>query len=440
MSSDSYNEKTKKQQFAEQRITMQYIAEQYTAPITRCIALVLLCAICVSITSACGIVPGQSYTFEDAALAGVIIDRESDDLQEQQPDEYTIVTATIQELVDRRNLQTLLFFPVEDDLFFNHYEGEVTILVEEGEFVTKGDLLATLSFDTDERHYINYEAAVAHLERLEQEFSRERARRRNEISRARGTLPAQAVRLMEIELERYNFINSLTVADLEEEISNLRMQLGIEEITAPYDGMVFFVFEGGTISLGTTAQRIMRIADPNDFFFQIAISTTHSLATHYNIIGHGDIITLRERTDSDAGEGDSSHSRIEFETRVVTDSWAAGQRQAVMYLLKPVDMDGLIDTLLAIDGGNPIITLRSLHLSAQVEYTAAPKGITLPTAALQREHIRDQGDVFLAEQRYVLIYVDGKVEKRNVEIGETVGGYTHIITGIDEDAKVVILH
>jgi hypothetical protein len=130
--------------------------------------------------------------------------------------------------------------------------------------------------------------------------------------------------------------------------------------------------------------------------------------------------------------------RIEFETRVVTDSWAAGQRQTVMYLLKPTDIDGLTDKLLAIDGGNPIITIRSLRLSAQVEYIAAPKGITLPTSAIEREHIRSQNDVFLAEQRFVYIYIDGNVEKRNIEIGETVGGYVHIITGIDEDAKVVI--
>jgi hypothetical protein len=110
-----------------------------------------------------------------------------------------------------------------------------------------------------------------------------------------------------------------------------------------------------------------------------------------------------------------------------------------MYLLKPVDMEGLTDKLLALDGGNPIITLRSLQLSAQVEYTAAPKGITLPATAILREHIRDQNDILLGEQRFVYLYIDGKVEKRNIAIGETVDGYVHVITGIDEDAKVVIL-
>jgi len=404
----------------------------------RCAVLVLLCVMCFSMTGACVVVTRQSYTFEDAVEAGVISAQENVSPDEQQPGEYSIVSPVIQELIESRSLQALLFFPVEKDLFFDHTEGEVTVFVEEGQHVSRGDLLATLCFDVDERYYIDYDAAVAHLERLEQEFSRERTRRRNEISRAREELPEQAVRLLEIELQRYNFQSSLTVFELEEEISVLRKSLGTEEITAPYDGMVFFVFEGDSISLDNSARRIMRIVDPSDFFFQISISATHSLETNYNIMGHGDIVTLIERTESDENEADLSAPRMEFESRVVTDSWAAGQRQVISFLLKPTDIDGLMDKLLEQSDDNPIHTLRNLRFSALIEYLATPKGITLPVVAIHREHTHGPNNQITGEQHYVFIDLDGNVEKRSVILGKTVGGYVHIVTGIDEDAKVVI--
>jgi hypothetical protein len=184
---------------------------------------------------------------------------------------------------------------------------------------------------------------------------------------------------------------------------------------------------------------MMRIVDPDEFLFQVSISTTHTLETHYNIMGHGDIITVRERTESGEDEDDSSQPRIEFEARVVTDSWAAGQRQTVMYLLKPTNPDGLTDRLLAQDGGNPILTLRSLRWSVPLEYAATPKGITLPVTTIHREHIRDTRDQIIEELQYVFIYIDGRVEKRSINMGKTIDGYVQIITGIDEDAKVVIL-
>jgi len=394
-------------------------------------------------TSACGIIPGQAYTFEDAVLAGVIIESELNQNQEQQPVDYTLTSPVIQELTERRGLQASLFFPVEKDLFFNHYEGEVEIFVEEGQLVSRGDLLATLRYDVDQRYYIEYEAALAHMQRLEQEFSRERTRRRNEISRARGEQPREVVRLLEIELERVDFINSLTIAGLEEEIAVLKKTLGTEDIIAPYDGMVFSVFEGSSIEPDTTTHRMMTIVDTDEFLFRIIINITHSLEIHYSIMGYGDIVTLRERTASDDvvddDEDSLSPSRLEFDARVVTDSWAAGQRQQITYLLKPTDPDGLINRILQLDDGNPIITLRNLRWSTSLEFVAAPKGITLPAATIHREHIYDSRHQIIDEQHYVFIYTDGKVEKRSINIGRTVDGYAQILTGIDEDAKVVVL-
>jgi len=422
------------------KINKQCFIKQRFASLIRCSVFALLCVICFSLTGACGIIPGQTYTFEDAVEAGVIIDREFIPVHEQQPAEYDLTSPVIQELIDRRNLQAHLFFPVEEDLFFVNVEGEVTIFVEEGQHVSLGDLLATLSFDVDERFYIEYDTAVAHLARLEQEFSRERTRRRNEISKARGEeQPEEVVRLLEIELQRYNFVNSLTVAGLEEEISNLGKLLGTEEITAPYDGIVFFVFEGDSIKPDTSADRMMKIVYPDEFFFQIAISTTHSIETHYNIMGYGDIVTVRERTGSDEDEVDPSRPGIEFEARVVTDSWAAGQRENVTYLLKPTDPSGLADRLLALGSDDPIITLRNLRWSVPLEYAATPIGITLPAATIHREHIYDDRNQIIDELHYVYIYLNGNVEKRSINMGKTIDGYVQIITGIDEDAKVVIL-
>ena len=421
------------------KINKHRYAKQNPAALIRYSVFALLCVVYFSLTSACRFIPGQVFTLEDAVLAGVIIDWEYIPVQEQ-PDEYTLTSPVIQELVDKRVLQANLFYPVEKDLFFVNVEGEVSIFVEEGQHVSRGDLLATLSFDVDERHYIDYNAAVAHLTRLEQEFNRERTRQRNEISKAREEeQPEEIVRLLEIDLQRNNFINSLTVAELEKEISNLGKLLGTEEITAPYDGMVFYVFEGNSIKLDTDDRRMMRIVDPDEFFFRISISTTHTLETHYNIMGHGDIVTVRERTVSDEDEEGTSHTGIEFEARVVTDSWTAGQRENVTYLLKPTDPNGLTDRLLALDSDDPIITLRSLRWSVTLEYAATPKGITLPAATIHREHIYDDRNQIIDELHYVFIYLNGNVEKRSITMGKIIDGYVQVITGLDEGAKVVIL-
>ena len=421
------------------KINKHRYAKQNPAALIRYSVFALLCVVYFSLTSACRFIPGQVFTLEDAVLAGVIIDWEYIPVQEQ-PDEYTLTSPVIQELVDKRVLQANLFYPVEKDLFFVNVEGEVSIFVEEGQHVSRGDLLATLSFDVDERHYIDYNAAVAHLTRLEQEFNRERTRQRNEISKAREEeQPEEVIRLLEINLQRNNFMNGLTIDGLEKEISDLKKSLGTEEIIAPYDGMVFSVFQGNSIELDTSARRMMRIVDPDEFFFQISVSTTHSIETHYNIMGHGDIVTLRERTDSNTDDEGLSASRIEFEARVVTDSWAAGQRQHIAYLLKPLDIDGLIDKLLLLDNSDPVLTLRNLRLSTTLEYVATPKGITLPVATIHREHVYDLRNQITDEQHFVFIFVDGKVEKRSIDMGMTIGGYVQIITGIDEDAKVVVL-
>jgi hypothetical protein len=156
-------------------------------------------------------------------------------------------------------------------------------------------------------------------------------------------------------------------------------------------------------------------------------------------MGRSEIITLHEREDSEGDEYDLPPSRIEFETKVVTDSWAAGQRHYISFLLKPVDMESLIDKLLTLEGDNPILNLRSVRLWALLDNIVTPKGITLPTAAIHREHIIGFFDVILEEHHYVFIYIDGRVEKRNINVGTIIGDYVQIITGIDEDAKVVIL-
>jgi hypothetical protein len=108
-------------------------------------------------------------------------------------------------------------------------------------------------------------------------------------------------------------------------------------------------------------------------------------------------------------------------------------------LLKPTDLDGLINKLLTFDSGNPVLTLRNLRWSVTLEYVAAPIGVTLPSSTIHREHLYDHRHQITGEQHYVFIYSAGKVEKRSVNMGITVGDYVQIITGVDEDAKVVVL-
>jgi len=407
----------------------------------RFFAVVLLSFLCLAAVSACGNTLIQPYSFEDAVRDGTISSFVTEDIPEDDLSSLEIVTPTMQQLTISGNVLTSVVFPVEQILHFVRNEGDIEMMVEEYQIVAKDDLLAQLTYETDEVNQIYYDFAIDYLERFEQEIINERRKKQTEISKARRDMSSASgslrqmlatnVRLLEIDLERYTINSNITRSNLEKEAAITREFLGFEDITAPFDGIVTNIFEGNKLYTSTRQHSnmdMMKISDPSVFFFQASIHTNP--LRPFSNMAHGDIVSVRGFYDMDEEDDDDDRiPDLEFEARIVSDHWAAGQWNFTAFLLSPTDKDALLKTLSEL--GDPAITLLNTRFYITVEYVASPPGLTLPTVALRHDSARE-------DRYHVLILNNGILEKRYVEIGNILNNYIYILYGIDEDSKVVI--
>jgi len=388
------------------------------------------------VASACGISIERQYDLEDAIEAG-IISRHIHDIEDSTPADFIVISPIVQEFTSGRSFTATPVFPNGLGLFFDNDEddGEVAILVEENQLVSKGDVLAQLIYNVDARHNIDYEAAKAYLERLEQESEKERTRWQADIRKARRELASASgsarrqlslnIRLLEIGQERSELISKTAQERQLKEISTLAESIGVDEIIAPFDGMVIDITKSKEPS---TETRILSVVDPSVFFFQITISTATLPGNLYSTIGHRDVFSLRGFMGHINEDDDGLHPDLEFEVRVVTEPWATGQRSLTTFLLAPVDPDGLLTALQALDDGSPSITLRDMSFFAPLEFVVTPRSLTLPVEAIHRHRDRE----------FVLVHINGSVERRYVSTGDRLDDYVQIVAGIEEDTKVVM--
>ena len=372
---------------------------------------------------ACGEAAQHSLGLADAEAAGIIMPQ-SVHFETSDSQDFQMIEATRQDITTNAVLTAQLVFPMEQHLHFQAQEGSLTLLVENGQIVREGDVLARLTFEVDARLEIEYSAARLRFEQFEAEFMREQSERLTAIEEARQeALPELA--LLEIGLERFVFNGNITRNTMRNEMTMLSEMLQGEDIIAPFDGMIISAI-GGPYNLRWNP-RIMTIVDYTVFFYQFTIATDHPVMNLYNTIGQGDIITLRsnERHEVDGVE----QPVLEFDARVVTDSWASGARRSFIYWLTPVDMEGLLEDARLLDEENPLYNMFDMSFTAQIEIVRAANSITLPNAAVNDEDRRS----------FVHIYNDGRLGKRYVETGVRGAGYVQIISGLEDGAQVVIL-
>ncbi|MCL2377282.1 MAG: hypothetical protein FWC76_07810 [Defluviitaleaceae bacterium] len=372
--------------------------------------------------SACTEATQRGFEIADAEAAGIIMPQglHSDDSEGQN---FQIIEVSRQDMTTNTNSTAQLIFPIEQHLYFQGQEGSVVLLVEEGQYVREGDVLARRAIDADARLEIAYSAAKLRLEQFEEGFAREHSARLAEIADARQHQSSLELALLEIGLERFVFNSNIARSAIQDEVTALADTIRGEEIVAPFDGMVIFTISGPYNLLWNP--RIITIVDHNLFFYQFTISAGGSM--NYNTIRHGDIITLRsnERHVVDGAE----RPVLEFDGRIVTDSWASGERNSFTYWLVPVDMDGLLETDGLLNADNPLHTLFSMNFTAQIEILRAENNLTLPIAAVHAEDRRN----------FVFVYNEGRLGKRYVHAGLRGGGYVQIISGLEDGAQVVIL-
>ncbi|MCL2226350.1 MAG: hypothetical protein FWB97_01790 [Oscillospiraceae bacterium] len=352
---------------------------------------------------------------------------------------FQVTQATVRNLARDLSLGPRLIFPIGETVSILQTEGEMTFFVQSGDIVREGDVLGRHDFAVERRNELSYSVAREQLDRFNREFSRERRRRLDEIAQARTRLSAAteterqrlslSLRQLEVDLELYTMRSETTRDELSAQVAEAASLLGSEELFAPFDGMVANVFYvGGMAGFFGRASIEIDIVDPSVFFFEVIVRDIFFTTNHYNVLGHGDIIPMRAGLfPEDEGE-EGEPTIIEFQARVVTESWAAGMRGPFTYWLSPVDEEGLLETLREIDDGHPLNTLRRMRLGAGVQVVDVPDSLTLPIGVVHSE-----GDA-----RFVYIYNDGRLGKRFIHAVPLGDRYMHIITGLDAGTEVVI--
>ena len=326
--------------------------------------------------------------------------------------------ASVKNFTSSGTLALHLVLPVYETVFFENSEGTLTYLVERWQIVREGDTLARLTFDDDVRirNEITLDAARARLAQFERDFIRERHRRQAEIYEARST-GAPNVRQLETALEQFAASGAVTRDTMREEIAALSEKVSYEVITAPFDGMADLLTTEGQINGNPP---IIMIVDYTVFYYEVGTIlglNVPNLRSLYSIVGYGDIVTLR-------GSG------MEFQARVVTDAWAAGQRGDFTYWLKPADMEDLLRKLQELDSDNPMSVLFRTSMMAHIDVLVASDAVAVPTHFVHRMGSRD----------YVLVNTghNRAASRRFVHTGVSIGGYVQIITGLEPGEEVIL--
>jgi len=362
--------------------------------------------------SACGRGEQQTFALADAEDYGIIISYEAVVEWELQ-----VAEAIRQDITGEENFVAQLVFPITEHLHLQNTRGELTLLAEEGQRVMEGDVLARLVFDADARAEMNYLTARRNLEQIEENFTQEHNERLSQISDARARIAGLEgnarrralleLELLEVGLERFLLVGRTNRDTARDEVAAIEHALTTEEIIAPFDGMISFVTSHPN-NLDRNP-RIISIVNDDVFFFRL--SHSHN----FNIMGRGDIVTL-------------SVDGFEFDTQVVTDSWAGGERSSFTYWLAPMSSNDIYEAALSAGAENPMLTLLNARTTARVDTIRAVDTIVLPRRAFRND---GRGD-------FVYVYNDGRTSKRYINAGLRTTNYGQVISGLEPGTQVVI--
>ena len=213
---------------------------------------------------------------------------------------------------------------------------------------------------------------------------------------------------LELNYEQFLFNNEKTRKGYQDQLTELGEQLAGEQITAPFDGIITFVYSGRTGTLVRDNARIAVIID--DSRVQMEIRGAR------DIVRYGDILKITNREET-----------ISFNAKVVSDPIAMFTNDNEFdYILEPVDPD----------------IYRQLIGDGDVDF-----------AAIQREGFKALSLAFLAENavivepravtpennsNYVYILENNVRKKRYVQVGFNYGTKIQILDGLEPGQLVVL--
>jgi len=370
-----------------------------------------------------------------AVYQGILRPADATAMDSTEGQSFEIITAFLGDIVSDFGVPVGIHYTTHRHLYFDNNSGIFTLNVENGQLVRADDVLAHLSMENE----------IMEVDRVEAEWRLNRFNRsvandqrwldlenaRNDLAIANDSnWRQQALRVAQLELryERFRFDTENTRQDLQQALDDIDKILAGEYLRAPFDGMVLSVTRTPNNTTMEGRPRILTLVDENEFLFVINVDEHQfrtAAAAHARLIGYGDVLTVRSLALVEGGE----RPLLEFEARVVSDPWGAGQRDRLTYWLVPADREALIEKLYEIDPYAPMFALSALNFSSRLHVTLVDNGVLLPIAAVYPEDRRN----------FVYVYEDGRLSKRYVSTGIRFGGYVHIVSGLEPGVQVVVL-
>jgi len=388
----------------------------------KCLFVIAVCAL--FIFSACAAQQDTGLAF--AIEQGLILPQEELAGGTLSP-HSRIIEPQPQDLITQIDRDVQVHFPTGRVLSFIEARGSLDLHVTEGQFVREGDMLAQLiagtNFDAELAHF----EAIQRLQNFDTNFATERERQLAEIANARADgQSALQIQRLEAASELFSFRNQAGRDALAAEVAALAAVLDGEIMYAPFDGVITYI----TNAFTPLAPLEITIVEYEPIFFLLSAPATGGRAAHFDLLRNGDIVTINTiETDND------EIPILSLDARVVTDTWASGARSGFGYGLVPVDLDGLMDDLRALNPNtHPLHTLFNTAFRTDIQVFHAIDTIVLPEGA-----IRDEQPNILTTNSYVFVYDNGVVGRRYVQTGARAGGQVQVIYGIEAGERVVVM-
>ncbi|OAT47408.1 macrolide-specific efflux protein [Proteus hauseri ATCC 700826] len=289
-----------------------------------------------------------------------------------------------------------------------------TLLVKEGDAVKKGDLLAiidpkkaqndvTESQETDNELRANLQQAKAELRLAQLTYQRQlklmgtHAIAQEELDRAKTDVEVKKARIITYEAQ---------IKKNQATLDTAKTNLQYTRITAPMDGVVTFIktLEGQTVIAAQEAPTILTLADLDTMLVKAEVS-------------EADVIYLKPNLSAS------------FTVLGAPDKAFSGKLKDI--LPTPEKINDAIFYYARFEVPNDQHLLR-LQMTAQVKILLENKAnvLLIPLSAL--------GDEESTNQYSVDVLVNGKPEKRVVKIGMRTDVYAEVLSGLNENDKVIL--
>ena len=305
------------------------------------------------------------------------------------------------------------------DLSFEREEVRLTeVFVSLDQEVSQGDLLAIAEFDTRELEE-ELEILRLSIELAQQGMERDQWQHQNLLTDMRWErdlmMDAYEIQTQNLRIRRQELLMERDLNQQEfrletyhEQLNELYELLEGDKILAPFDGIIVHLRDVDRgITVVSNEDVIVRMVDPD--------RTQLEVTDHIGLIRVGDVFPARlDRHD------------FEFEVQVVSDPITTDTREEVYtFVLQPVDREGFWNSLAEL--GVEFSTLRTMNITGFPIRHKINNVLTIPVRALNDYD----------EASYVLIYEDGHIRRRFVDVGFRDDENVQILSGLEEGQMVV---